>query len=112
ADVACDGREVLAALKEKRYDLILMDVQMPEMDGLEATRQIRQQWPDDERPRIVALTAHAMKEDHEACRAAGMDEYLTKPIQIKEIRAVLERVGQWVMERGAGSGKRPELSQL
>jgi CheY-like chemotaxis protein len=68
-----------------------MDVQMPEVDGLEATRRIRATWPD--RPiRIVAMTANAMAEDREACLAAGMDDYVSKPIRVEELVAALERV--------------------
>ena len=88
-DIASNGVEVLAALRRQSYDLVLMDVQMPEMDGVEATRRIRQEWPGDSGPRIVAITANAFKSDREQCLAAGMDEYVTKPIQFKELRAVL-----------------------
>src|SRR5437588_10254364 len=72
-----------------------MDVQMPEMDGLEASRVIHKDWPIEERPRIVALTANAMQGDREECLAAGMDDYLTKPIQIQALQEALERVGLW-----------------
>ena len=68
-----------------------MDVQMPEMDGLEATRQIVARWPAGERPRIVAMTANATQADREACIAAGMDDYLTKPIRVEELIASLAR---------------------
>jgi CheY-like chemotaxis protein len=88
ADVAVDGLEVIAALERQPYDLVLMDVQMPELDGLEATRQIRARWPDDG-PRIVAMTANAMAEDREACLVAGMDDYLAKPIRVAELTAAL-----------------------
>ena len=79
ADVAGNGVEVIEALERQSYDLILMDVQMPEMDGLDATRVIRQRWPDA-RLYIIALTANAMRGDREACLAAGMDDYVSKPI--------------------------------
>jgi CheY-like chemotaxis protein len=91
ADVAANGLEVLEALERQPYDVVLMDVQMPEMDGLEATRQICSRWPAGTRPRIIAMTANAMKEDQEACFAAGMDDYLGKPIRVEELVAALYR---------------------
>ena len=93
ADVANDGAEAVAAVGGARYDLVLMDVQMPEMDGLEATRRIIELHGND-RPRIVALTADAMQDDRERCLAAGMDEYLTKPIRPAELADALERAAQ------------------
>ena len=91
ADVVGDGSEAITAIEDGTYDVILMDVQMPEVDGLEATRRIRATWPD--RPiRIVAMTANAMAEDREACLAAGMDDYVSKPIRVEELVAALERV--------------------
>src|SRR5690606_35910526 len=77
------------AVSRHNYDLVLMDVQMPEMDGLEATRRIRRS--GGSQPRIVAMTANAMDSDREACLAAGMDDYVSKPIQVRELRAALER---------------------
>ena len=91
ADIAANGLEVLQALERQPYDIVLMDVQMPEMDGLEATRQICQRWPPEKRPRIVAMTANAMQRDREECLAAGMDDYLSKPVQLKDLQAALER---------------------
>jgi PAS domain S-box-containing protein len=91
ADVASDGREALQALERQRYDVVLMDVQMPEMDGLEATRRILERWADGDRPRIVAMTAGATEADREACLAAGMDDYVSKPIREHELSAALER---------------------
>src|SRR5256885_5154510 len=93
ADVVANGLEVLEALQRQHYDVILMDVQMPDMDGLEASRAIHESRPADEHPRIVAVTANAMQGDREECLAAGMDDYLTKPIQIKALQEALERVG-------------------
>jgi CheY-like chemotaxis protein len=90
-DIAVNGVEVLEALRRKPYDLVLMDVQMPEMDGVEATLRIRQEWPGDSGPRIVAITANAFKCDREKCLAAGMDGYVTKPIQFRELQTVLEQ---------------------
>jgi signal transduction histidine kinase/DNA-binding response OmpR family regulator len=95
ADVAATGLEVIAALGRGRYDLVLMDVQMPEVDGLEATRRIRAQWPDDG-PWIAAMTANAMAEDRAICLAAGMDDYIAKPIRIDELSAALVRAGEAV----------------
>jgi DNA-binding response OmpR family regulator len=68
-----------------------MDVQMPEMDGLEASRRICQRWPEAERPRIVAMTANAMQGDRDLCLAAGMDDYVAKPVEVRSLRAALER---------------------
>jgi CheY-like chemotaxis protein/anti-sigma regulatory factor (Ser/Thr protein kinase) len=90
-DVAANGLEALASVERQSYDLILMDIQMPEMDGLEATRIIRKKLPPDQQPRIVAMTANAMQGDREMCLAAGMDDYVSKPIQIKELQTALER---------------------
>jgi CheY-like chemotaxis protein len=103
ADVAGDGLAAIAALEAATYDLVLMDVQMPELDGLEATRRIRTRWPD--RPlRIVAMTANAMAEDREACFAAGMDDYLSKPIRVDELAAVLAEAPSAVTESTSSSG--------
>ena len=94
ADVVGDGQQALGAVEQQRYDVVLMDVQMPEMDGLEASRRITAKWPAGERPRIVAMTANAMQGDREACLAAGMDDYVTKPIRVDELVRALrdERV--------------------
>ena len=81
ADLAVNGLEAIECVERQAYDVILMDVQMPELDGLEATRRIVQRRPDH-RPRIVAMTANAMQGDREACLAAGMDDYVTKPIRV------------------------------
>ena len=89
--LAADGREALALLQERRADLVLMDVQMPVMDGLEATRRIRVEVEGGARIPIVGLTASAMKEQVEACRAAGMDDVLAKPLERDRLEAVLER---------------------
>ena len=92
ADVTGNGIEALEALKRQIYDVVLMDVQMPEMDGLEATRRICQQWREEaKRPWIIALTANAMQGDRELCMAAGMDDYITKPIKLEELSAALDR---------------------
>jgi signal transduction histidine kinase/CheY-like chemotaxis protein/HPt (histidine-containing phosphotransfer) domain-containing protein len=91
ADVAGNGVEALEALRRQHYDVILMDVQMPEMDGLAATRAIGREFPGGRRPRIVAMTANAMKEDRDECFAAGMDDFVSKPIQFDELVAALNR---------------------
>jgi PAS domain S-box-containing protein len=92
ADVAGNGLEALEALDRQQYDVVLMDVQMPELDGLEATRCISERWPAGSRPRIIAMTANAMLEDREACFEAGMDDYVAKPIRPDELSAALARV--------------------
>ena len=92
ADLAANGLEVLDALERQTYDVVLMDVQMPELDGLEASRQIRLAAPCEKpQPWIIALTANAMKEDREICLSAGMNDYLSKPIKSDELAAALER---------------------
>jgi PAS domain S-box-containing protein len=85
ADVAANGKEALEVLHRQQYDVILMDGQMPEMDGEEATRHIRQQWPKDQQPFIIAMTANALQGDRERYLAAGMDDYISKPIRIEEL---------------------------
>jgi two-component system, sensor histidine kinase and response regulator len=90
--VAQNGREAIAALEKENFDLALMDVQMPEMDGFEATAAIRAlERATGARLPIVAMTAHAMKGDEERCLAAGMDGYLTKPISPKSLFETLEK---------------------
>jgi len=86
------GVEVLEALTEQSYDVILMDVQMPEMDGLEATRRLRNAQPGDEQPYVVALTASVQDEDRRRCREAGMDDFLGKPVQKEDLAHVLDDV--------------------
>ena len=93
ADSAANGKEVLEVVSEKKYDLILMDVQMPEMDGLEATRMIRLCL--NEQPVIIAMTANAMDGDREACLKAGMEDYLSKPVNVDELMKTLET---WAMQ--------------
>ena len=95
-DVAANGIETLEALKRQRYDLILMDVQMPEMDGLDATRFIRNKLPPKMQPYIIAMTANAMQGDREICIAAGMNDYVSKPIQLKELQGALTMAGQTI----------------
>ena len=89
ADLASNGIEAIESIERQPYDLVLMDVQMPEMDGLEASRQITSRWTAQERPRIVAMTANAMQGDREECLAAGMDDYVTKPIRVDQLVGAL-----------------------
>jgi CheY-like chemotaxis protein len=91
ADAVGNGVEGVNALQARHYHLVFMDMQMPEMDGLEATRQIRAHLPADRQPVIVALTANAMQGDKERCLDAGMDDYITKPVKIDEIQSVIAR---------------------
>jgi PAS domain S-box-containing protein len=92
ADLASDGFEVIAALQRKSYDVILMDVAMPGMDGMEATRKLRAMNLGPTRPWIVALTANAMQGDRELCLAAGMDDYIRKPIRLSDLAAAMRQV--------------------
>jgi len=89
ADLASNGIEAIECITRQPYDVVLMDVQMPEMDGLEAARRITAKWPAGARPRIVAMTANAMQGDREDCIAAGMDDYMTKPIRVDQLVASL-----------------------
>lgn len=90
ADVVGNGLEAIASLERQSYDIVLMDVQMPEMDGFETTRAICKGWTPEQRPRIIALTANAMEGDRETCLASGMDDYISKPIKIKALVEVLQ----------------------
>ncbi|MEP0873718.1 ATP-binding protein [Trichocoleus desertorum AS-A10] len=91
ADLASNGLEVLEALRRQSYDVILMDLQMPEMDGLTATQAIYREWGSTDRPRIVAMTANAMQGDREECLSCGMDDYISKPVQVKELVRALSQ---------------------
>lgn len=91
ADVAANGIEVLQALEHRLYDVVLMDVQMPELDGIEAAKRICERWHD--RPRIIAITAYALKGDMDRCLNAGMDDYISKPIRLEELRSKLVKWG-------------------
>jgi CheY-like chemotaxis protein len=94
ADLASNGIEAVESVQRQTYDVVLMDVQMPEMDGLEASRQINARWANPQRPRIIAMTANAMQGDREMCLAAGMDDYLTKPIRVERLVEVLNQARQ------------------
>lgn len=97
-DIAANGLEAVEAVKNINYDLILMDVLMPEMDGLQATKIIRQELNKTELPKIIAMTANSMIGDREMCLEAGMDDYLTKPIRIDELEAKLNKWGKAVAD--------------
>jgi CheY-like chemotaxis protein len=90
ATVVGDGREALKAAHEQWHDVILMDIQMPEMDGLEATRRIRRELPASRQPHIIAITAAAMQLDREKCLEAGMDDFVAKPIRLGDLAQVLK----------------------
>jgi len=92
ADVAANGFEVLEALERQPYDVILMDVQMPDMDGIEAARRIRKRWHDG--PRIIAITAYALEGDRDKCIDAGMDDYISKPVQMEELQRMLGKIAK------------------
>lgn len=107
--VAQNGLEAVAMIGENEYDLVFMDIQMPEMDGLEATREIMSRWPE-KRPRIIALTANAMREDRENCFAAGMDGYLTKPFKPDDLKEVIAKTYGHLKEgKSDGSSVTPIL---
>lgn len=91
ADVSANGVEALHALRRQAYDVVLMDVQMPIMDGLTTTHCIRQEWTESQRPRIIAMTANALKGDREKCLTAGMDDYISKPICLDELIQALNK---------------------
>ncbi len=105
-DIANNGIEVLEKLKSKHYDIILMDVQMPEMDGVEATEHILKTYPPESRPKIIAITAHALKGDREKYLAIGMDDYLSKPVSLDAVRGMLEK---W--SGGAPAAEKDEIAQ-
>ncbi len=91
ADVAANGEEALQALRRQSYEVVLMDIQMPVMDGFAATQQIRQNWPVESQPYIVAMTADALIEEENVCLSAGMDDYVSKPIRVEKLVDALRR---------------------
>jgi PAS domain S-box-containing protein len=90
-DVTTNGKEALQAVHQKKYDIVLMDVQMPEMDGNEATQRIRSEVPPENQPVIIAMTAHTLQGDREKCLEAGMNDYMSKPILIDEVRNMVQK---------------------
>ena len=92
-DLAADGKEVLRALEQKTYDILFLDVQMPEMDGMECAKIICQRWTRDRRPVIIAMTGNALMGDREKCLASGMDDYISKPVRVADLQAAIERWG-------------------
>ena len=101
ADVAENGREVIEMLRKKPYHVIFMDMQMPEMDGLEATRRIREEFPADRQPVIIAMTANAMDSGKQECLAAGMNDYISKPILPETVEAALQH---WCSKTAIATG--------
>ena len=106
-DTVSDGREAVQAVHRARYDVILMDVQMPNVDGLDATRRIRAEYPAERQPYIIAMTASVLVEDQAACRAAGMDSYLPKPVRSDELQAALDGAGRRAHDAAATDPPRP-----
>ncbi len=90
ADVANKGLEMISALQAQCYDIILMDAQMPEMDGLETASWIRKNFPESQKPYMIAMTANALDGDRKICLDAGMDDYVAKPIKIEKLKLVLQ----------------------
>ncbi len=110
AEVAADGMEALRILNLEHYDIVLMDIQMPGMDGIEATKEIRKRWPNG--PVVVALTAYALDGDRERCMEAGMDGYISKPVKIEELEAVLLNCEDKIAERSGSYKKESEITGL
>ena len=106
AEVVSSGVEVIWSLERQSYDLVFMDIQMPEMNGDEASRRIRQRWSDEERPLMIAMTANAMQGDREKCLEAGMDDYVTKPVSIRDLQSTLEHWGKYILNQ---KNTRPSL---
>jgi len=100
ADIVASGSEAIAALKQRAYDVVLMDVQMPDLDGYEATEQLRILLPPESQPWVIALTANALKGDREKCLAAGMNDYISKPVRLADLEAALQRAVDALRERG------------
>jgi signal transduction histidine kinase/ActR/RegA family two-component response regulator len=103
ADIANNGLEAVQAVEQHVYDIVLMDVQMPELDGLEATRRIHERWRPEQRPYIIAMTAHALQGDRETCLAAGMDDYIAKPVKPDVLSAAFQRWQMHIEQRTYGN---------
>jgi PAS domain S-box-containing protein len=111
ADLSANGLEVLDALHRQPYDVVFMDVQMPEMDGLEATGRVRRDPSISPQPYIIAMTANAMQGDRDVCLAAGMDDYVSKPVYLEDLQAALERAGAARQRERQGGGGRQQAHQ-
>jgi CheY-like chemotaxis protein len=111
ADVAWDGVQVVEMLERQMYDVVFMDVQMPRMDGLQATREIRRRWPGEKGPTIIGLTAHALDEDRRACLEAGMDRYIAKPVTLEKLSAILDELSART-GHGTPPSEPPKLAAL
>ena len=98
ADIAATGIEAVESVRNINYDIVFMDVLMPEMDGFEATKIILDEFQPDERPKIIAMTANAMQGDRESCLEAGMDDYLSKPIRIEDLQKVISKWGKKIYD--------------
>ncbi len=112
ADVVGNGYEVIETLKRQRYDMIFMDIQMPEMDGLEATKYINQTWHNEDRPTIVAMTANVMHGDKEKCINAGMDDYISKPVLIEEVQKIIIKWAEFAKLRKTSSRRKIKTSLM
>jgi CheY-like chemotaxis protein/HPt (histidine-containing phosphotransfer) domain-containing protein len=102
-DVAGNGRLAIQSVEKQVYDILFMDIQMPEMDGLTATEQITSRWPKDKRPVIIAMTANSMQGDREKCLSAGMDDYLPKPLRPEAIQRAIQQWGPVALSRRGGA---------
>jgi CheY-like chemotaxis protein len=111
ADIASDGRQALDAFERHTYDLLFLDLQMPEVDGFEVARQLRDRMSPDVKPWIVALTATAMAEDRQACMEVGMDDFLSKPIRQPILRAALDRARDGLRARRGTTSDRDDLGR-
>ena len=98
ADIAASGKEAVESVRNINYDIVLMDILMPEMDGYEATKVILDEFQPDQRPKIIAMTANAMQGDRESCLEAGMDDYLSKPIRIEDLQTVITKWGKIIYD--------------
>ena len=112
ADVVTNGLEVFKALQKQPFDVVLMDVHMPKMDGLETTRRIYQEWGVGFRPHIIAITANAMRGDREVCLAAGIDDYISKPIQLQELAEALSKCSRQKSSEFISTGKQGKVMSL
>ena len=112
ADIAANGLEALQAIKRQTYDVILMDVQMPEMDGLEATQHLRQELLEERQPYVIAMTANAMEGDRELCLAAGMDDYVSKPIRVEELVRALSASRPQSKQESVEKSRQPNSFQI